>query len=166
MHSAWGRRWRRAAAPTRESWACSLAATRSPAKSRRWACPACGRCGRSRRFQSRLRRCVLPLRTGGLTWEERVLECHFCKNTSDRPHVDGRRVVLGAQQDLGRAVPQRHHLPMCAFGISLVRQGYHVGNARREKRGYLVRVCAEWHADGSGEAKVGQLQHPVLVNQH
>ena len=49
---------------------------------------------------------------------------------ADRPVVDGGRVGLGAEEQLGRAVPQRHH---------------------------LVRVRAERHGEGAREAKVGDL---------
>lgn len=42
--------------------------------------------------------------------EERLLGGQLGEDGADAPHVHGRGVARGAQQDLGRAVPQGHHL--------------------------------------------------------
>ena len=57
---------------------------------------------------------------------------------SGRPRVDGGRVVLGAEEHVGRPVPQGDH-----FGAEAV----------------------DWDAEGAGQAEVGQLQLVVLVDQ-
>jgi len=63
---------------------------------------------------------------------------HFSKDWSQRPHVDWACVLLGAEQDLRCTVPQRHH---------------------------FVRVGTHWDAKGTGEAKVGELDVAVGVDQ-
>ena len=59
----------------------------------------------------------------GGSWEERPARGHLVENASDAPHVDGRGVLGGAEQHVGRAVPQRHHL----VGVRLRRHGLGAG---------------------------------------
>ena len=63
--------------------------------------------------------------------EERVARHHLRHNRPDRPHIDRARVLLRAEQDLRRAVPERHD---------------------------LVCVRAEGDGEGAREAKVGELE--------
>jgi len=44
-----------------------------------------------------------------LSRKQRLLHEKLCKYAADRPHVDGRAVFLGAQQQLRRPVPKCHH---------------------------------------------------------
>ena len=44
-----------------------------------------------------------------LAGEQRLLHEELGKDAADRPHVDGRAVLLGTEEQLGRPVPQRHH---------------------------------------------------------
>ena len=46
----------------------------------------------------------------GVAREQRRLVDHLGEYAPDGPRVDGRGVVPGAEQNLGRAVPQRDHL--------------------------------------------------------
>jgi len=52
----------------------------------------------------------LELLDGGLSLEEDAAAQQFAEDAADAPHVHSRRVVLGAHQDLRRAVVLRHHL--------------------------------------------------------
>mmetsp|Transcript_36102 Transcript_36102/g.93777 ORF Transcript_36102/g.93777 Transcript_36102/m.93777 type:complete len:558 (-) Transcript_36102:101-1774(-) len=71
--------------------------------------------------------------------EERAAADHLRKDAADGPDVNRRGVVLGAQEDLGRAVPQRDH---------------------------LVGVRAHGDAEGAREAKVRQLEQVLpLVDE-
>jgi hypothetical protein len=45
-----------------------------------------------------------------VAWEERLAHDHLGKDAADRPHVERCRVVPRAEQDLGRAVPERDDL--------------------------------------------------------
>ena len=56
---------------------------------------------------------------------------HLVENASDAPHVDGGGVLGGAEEDVGRAVPQRHN---------------------------LVRVRLRRHRLGAGQTEIGELQ--------
>jgi len=44
-----------------------------------------------------------------LAGKQRLLHEELGKDAADRPHVDGRAVLLGTEQQLGRSVPQCHH---------------------------------------------------------
>lgn len=70
--------------------------------------------------------------------EQRLAGAHLSKNAANRPHVDAGRVLAAAEQDLGRAVPQGDD---------------------------LVGVCAERHAKGAGEPKIGELEVAVFVDE-
>jgi hypothetical protein len=74
-----------------------------------------------------------------VTGEERVLVVHLGKDAADRPDVHGHGVVPGAEEDLGGPVPKSDH---------------------------LVGVGADGDAKGPGEAKVGELEDAVPVDQH
>lgn len=74
----------------------------------------------------------------GVALEHGALTEHFHKDHAARPHVHGRGVRLGAQQNLGGAIPQRHHL---------VRQG---PNRRDE---------------GTGQAEISNFQPPFFGDQ-
>lgn len=63
--------------------------------------------------------------------EQRAVVDHLDEDAADGPDVDGRRVRLGAEQDLGRAVPERDD---------------------------LVRVRAHGDAKRAREPKVGELE--------
>ena len=65
---------------------------------------------------------------------------HLGEDDADRPHVDGARVLLGAEEDLRRAVPQRDD---------------------------LVCVRAQRHGEGAREAKVGEFESACIrVDEH
>jgi hypothetical protein len=49
--------------------------------------------------------------------EQRLPRAHLGENAADGPHVHTRRVLPAAQQNLGRAVPQRHDLDMSAYAV-------------------------------------------------
>mmetsp|Transcript_15914 Transcript_15914/g.62183 ORF Transcript_15914/g.62183 Transcript_15914/m.62183 type:complete len:368 (-) Transcript_15914:146-1249(-) len=70
--------------------------------------------------------------------KERVQQQQLGEDAADRPDVDRRRVGLHAEEDLRRAVPQRHH---------------------------VVRVGTERHVEGTCQAKIGDLQGALLVDQ-
>lgn len=57
--------------------------------------------------------------------EERPARSDFVEDASDAPHVDGGGVLGGAQQHVGRAVPQGDHL----VRIRLRRDGLSAGQA-------------------------------------
>ena len=73
-----------------------------------------------------------------LTLEEGLLGGHLREDAADTPDVDGTRILVGAQEDLGGAVPEGH---------------------------YLVGVHAHGDAKGAGQAEVGDLDRTVLVDQ-
>ena len=64
---------------------------------------------------------------------------HLEENTANRPHINRDRILSGAEQQLRRAVPHRHH---------------------------LVRVGAQRHGESSGETKVRNLDHVVISEQN
>ena len=64
--------------------------------------------------------------------EERPARGHLVENATDAPHINGGGVLGGAQEDVRRAVPQRHN---------------------------LVTVRLGRYALGPGQAKVRQLKH-------
>ena len=78
-----------------------------------------------------LRELVLRVRAG----EQRAPRRHLHEDAPDGPDVDRRGVLACAEQDLGRTVPQRHH---------------------------VVRVRAHGDPERTREPKVGDLQLPVL----
>lgn len=78
---------------------------------------------------------LVDLRVAG---EQGLALRHFGENAPDGPHVDARGVLLAAQEDLRRPVPERDH---------------------------LVRVRPERHAERPGKPEVGDLQVPLLVDQ-
>lgn len=41
----------------------------------------------------------------GVAWEKRALLDHFCEDTADGPHIDGRRVMTRSEQDFRRSIP-------------------------------------------------------------
>jgi hypothetical protein len=63
---------------------------------------------------------------------------HLGVDAGEAPHVDGGGVELGAEQDLGRAVPQRDH---------------------------LVREGAHGDAEGARQPEVRELHVPLRVHQ-
>ena len=63
---------------------------------------------------------------------------HFDEDTAEAPKIDGRRVSLHAQQDLGGAVPEGHD---------------------------LVGQVSDGHGEGAGEAEVGQLDPTLGVHE-
>mmetsp|Transcript_311 Transcript_311/g.570 ORF Transcript_311/g.570 Transcript_311/m.570 type:complete len:245 (+) Transcript_311:200-934(+) len=76
----------------------------------------------------------------GVTREHRVASDHLGDDGANRPHVDRARILLCAEQDLGRTVPERDH---------------------------LVRVRAQRHRESARESKVRQLERASLwVNKH
>ena len=70
--------------------------------------------------------------------EEGRTHRHLGKDAAHRPHVDRRIVVARAQQDLGRAVPERDD---------------------------FVRIGAQRNTKGTRQTKVGELQVALLVNE-
>ena len=66
------------------------------------------------------------------------MKSHLGENAPDGPDVDWAGVLVGAEQDLGSAVPQGDD---------------------------LVRVDADRDAEGPGEAKVGDLDGAALVDE-
>mmetsp|Transcript_5492 Transcript_5492/g.12655 ORF Transcript_5492/g.12655 Transcript_5492/m.12655 type:complete len:270 (-) Transcript_5492:203-1012(-) len=76
----------------------------------------------------------------GVSGEERLPRCDLGEDAAGRPHVHRRVVLLLAKKQLGRAVPERHHLVRVALlGLELTR---------------------------SGEAEVGDLDGAEAVDQH
>ncbi len=63
-----------------------------------------------------------------VTGKEGMPVRHFSKDATDRPDIDGRRVVFGTEENLWRAVPESH---------------------------YLVGVGPHWESKGPGESKIG-----------
>ena len=70
--------------------------------------------------------------------EKRLAVAHLREYATDRPHVDSHLVATGAEKNLGGAVP---------------------------KRDDLVGVGARRYAERAGEAKVGQFQVALLVDE-
>lgn len=76
----------------------------------------------------------------GLTVEERAAMSQLIKNAADGPDVNSGRVRLAAEQNLGRAIPQRH---------------------------YLMSVTLERKPEGASQSKVGHLDLILaLVDQN
>jgi len=73
-----------------------------------------------------------------LAGEQRLPVNQLPHDAADRPHVHRFGVRGGAEQDLRRAVPERHH---------------------------LVGVGAHGDAEGTGETEIRQLEGPVAVNE-
>ena len=73
-----------------------------------------------------------------LAREHRALGDHLDEDRADRPDVDGRRVRLRAEQDLGRPVPQRDD---------------------------IVRERADRRAERAREPEVGELEPAVLRHE-
>ena len=67
----------------------------------------------------------------GIAGEERVAGDHLRNDRAHRPHVNRARVLLRAEQDLRRTVPERDH---------------------------LVRVRAQRHSERAREAKISELE--------
>ena len=78
---------------------------------------------------------LVDLRVAG---EQRLARAHLREDAADGPHVHAGRVLAAAEQDLGRAVPQRDD---------------------------LVGVRPQRDAKGSREAEVRKLEVPVAVDQ-
>ena len=70
--------------------------------------------------------------------EQGSLGGHLCEDRADGPHVHGQGVGLASEEDLGRAVPESHHL---------VSEGADGGN------------------EGPGQAEIGQLQPPITGDE-
>ena len=49
-------------------------------------------------------------------WEERSARGHLVENAANPPHINGGGVLGGAKQDVGRPVPQGHHLVAVGLG--------------------------------------------------
>lgn len=73
-----------------------------------------------------------------VTGEERLAGGHLGEDAADRPHVDAGAVLAAAEQDLGSAVPEGDD---------------------------FVGVGAERNAEGTGQAKVGELQVALFVDE-
>ena len=58
--------------------------------------------------------------------EERPARGHLVENATDTPHIDGRAVLCAAEQDVRRAIPQRHHL----IAVGLGRNGLGPGQTK------------------------------------
>mmetsp|Transcript_12080 Transcript_12080/g.30515 ORF Transcript_12080/g.30515 Transcript_12080/m.30515 type:complete len:653 (-) Transcript_12080:267-2225(-) len=78
--------------------------------------------------------------------EERAAADHLRKDAADGPDVNGRGVVLGAQEDLGRAVPQRDH---------------QLRHRRRRDAAFVALVLRVL----PGQPKVAHLELPPVVVQ-
>jgi len=74
-----------------------------------------------------------------LALQRRLAQQHLAKDATNRPHIDRCAVELGAKEQLGRAIPQRH-----------------------DDR----RVIAERVAVRPSETKVGNLQDALVVHQN
>ena len=61
----------------------------------------------------------------GRSREERSSGGHFVENATHAPHVDGGRIVDGAQQDVRRPVPKGYHF----VGVGLRRDGFRSGQS-------------------------------------
>lgn len=70
--------------------------------------------------------------------EERLARAHLGKDAADGPHVDARRVLAAAEENLGGAVPERDD---------------------------LVGVGAQGDAKGAGETEISELQVAVAVDE-
>lgn len=63
---------------------------------------------------------LVNLRIAG---EQGLSRAHLGEDAADRPHVDAGRVLPAAQEDLGGAVPERHHLGVSISHLIRSQQG-------------------------------------------
>ncbi len=65
------------------------------------------------------------------SWEKRSTRGHLVKDAAHPPHVNGRGVLGGSEEDIRRPVPQCHN---------------------------FVRVCFRWNGFCAGQAEIRQLE--------
>ena len=92
-----------------------------------------------------------------VTGEQGLASGHLGEDAADGPHVDACAVLTTTEEDFGSAVPEGDDLGRVSFGMLRVEVVKRID--------YLVGVCAERDAKGSGQAKIGELEVALLVNE-
>lgn len=100
---------------------------------------------------------------------------HLRKDAAQAPDVDGRRVILAAQEDLGGSVPEGHHLPWWGTRWATTSHPIPLPNPPSPTpphrhippphNTHLVRVGAHGHPEGASQAEVGQFDGAVGVDE-
>lgn len=136
------------------------------------ACPARHAMGSRvvlRQYMFTVRLALLQAGAGGsahrVAGEEGLLVDHLSKDAADAPQVHGRGVVLHAQQDLGRAVPQRDHL--CRREKKGRRESeFGLGPASRAHRAHTHPAWRAWQVLGTTVLGARAGARPLQDGQH